>query len=132
MSLEYENIRSAVDALLQVNSTLKRKKKNAVIQKKEIFINLVNALEQSQIRSNLMFTELKLDLSSYDEMYLQIIDSLLLLNFGRGGYELISFYLYDRTNPDGTINTLVDDAGKEITLDSANDLWELIQKVKSD
>jgi hypothetical protein len=91
MSLEYENIRSAVDSLLQVNSTLKRKKKTVAIQQKEVFVSIINALEQSQIRSNLMFAELKLDLSSYDEMYLQIIDSLLLLSFGKGGYELISF-----------------------------------------
>ena len=34
MSLEYENIRSAVDSLLQVNSTLKRKKKTVAIQTK--------------------------------------------------------------------------------------------------
>jgi hypothetical protein len=132
MSLEYENIRSAVDSLLQVNSTLKRKKKNVAIQKKEVFVSIINALEQSQIRSNLMFTELKVDLSSYDEMYLQIIDSLLLLSFGKAGYELISFYLYDRNNPDGTTNTLVDEAGNDVPLDTANELWELIQKLKSE
>jgi hypothetical protein len=132
MSLEYENIRSAVDSLLQVNSTLKRKKKTVAIQQKEVFVSIINALEQSQIRSNLMFTELKLDLSSYDEMYLQIIDSLLLLSFGKGGYELISFYLYDRNNPDGSNNTLVDEEGNDVKLETAHDLWELIQKVKSE
>ena len=132
MSLEYENIRSAVDSLLQVNSTLKRKKKTVAIQQKEVFVSIINVLEQSQIRSNLMFTELKLDLSSYDEMYLQIIDSLLLLSFGNGGYELISFYLYDRNNPDGSNNTLVDEEGNDVKLETAHDLWELIQKVKSE
>jgi hypothetical protein len=132
MSLEHDNIRNAIDALLQVNSTLKRKKKTVALQQKEVFVSIVNALEQSQMRSNLMFTELKVDLSSYDEMYLQIIDSLLLLSFGKQGYELISFYLYDRTNPDGSINTLVDEAGNDVMLETANDLWELVQKLKSE
>lgn len=132
MSLEYENIRSAVDALLQVNSTLKRKKKTAAIQQKEVFTSIINALEQSQVRSSLMFTELKVDLSSYDEMYLQIIDSLLLLSFGKAGYELISFYLYDRTNPDGSLNSLVDETGNDVPLETVNDLWELIQRLKSE
>ena len=44
MSLEYENIRSAVDSLLQVNSTLKRKKKTVAIQQKEVFVSIINVL----------------------------------------------------------------------------------------
>ena len=131
MSLEYENICSAVDSLLQVNSTLKRKKKTVAIQQKEVFVSIINVLEQSQIRSNLMFTELKLDLSSYDEMYLQIIDSLLLLHFGKDGYELISFYLYEKINPDGSINELHDDEGNVVPSETAQDIWNILVKIKT-
>ena len=128
MSLEYENIRSVVDSLLQVNSTLKRKKKTVAIQQKEVFVSIINVLEQSQIRSNLMFTELKLDLSSYDEMYLQIIDNLIYLSFGTQAAELIIHYCYDRIEMDGSI-PYTDIKGIEREISNPEQLWVAVKQL---
>ena len=105
----YDDIKAAVDALLKINSTVKRKKKAYVDKQKDLFTGIIMALQAVQTRTILTQTELKLDFSSYDEMFLQIIDSLILLHFGKEGYEVISFYLYEKWNPDGTVNELFDD-----------------------
>ena len=127
----YDDIKKAVDTLLKINSTVKRKKKAHIDKQKDLFIGIIIALQVVQTRTILTQTELKLDFSTYDEMFLQIIDSLILLHFGKEGYELISFYLYEKFNPDGTVNDLFDDNDELIPSDTPEDIWNLLMKLKT-
>jgi hypothetical protein len=128
----YDDIRKAVDSLLKINSTVKRKKKAYIDKQKDLFINTIIALQALQTRTILTQTELKIDFSSYDEMFLQIIDSLLLLHFGKEGYEVISFYLYEKFNPDGSVNELFDEDENMIPSTTAEDIWNILMKLKND
>lgn len=128
----FDDIKKAVDSLLKVNSTVKRKKKAYIDKQKDLFVNIIVALQAAQTRTYLTQAELKLDFSSYDEMYLQIIDSLILLNFGKEGYELISFYLYEKWNPDGSVNELFDDDENIVPSTTPEDIWNILVKLKSD
>ena len=127
----YDDIKKAVDQLLKINSTVKRKKKAYIDKQKDLFISIITALHAVQTRTALSQAELKLDFSSYDEMFLQIIDSLILLHFGKEGYELISWYLYEKTNPDGTVNELQDDDESIVPSDTAEDIWNILVKLKA-
>lgn len=127
----YDDIKKAVDQLLKINSTVKRKKRAYLDKQKDLFTGIINALQAAQIRTALTQTELKLDFGTYDEMFLQIIDSLLLLHFGKDGYELISFYLYEKINPDGSINELHDDEGNVVPSETAQDIWNILVKIKT-
>ena len=127
----YDDIKKAVDTLLKINSIVKRKKKAHIDKQKDLFIGIIIALQAVQTRTILTQTELKLDFSTYDEMFLQIIDSLILLHFGKEGYELISFYLYEKFNPDGTVNDLFDDNDELIPSDTPDDIWNLLMKLKT-
>ena len=127
----YDDIKKAVDQLLKINSTVKRKKRAYLDKQKDLFTGIINALQAVQIRTALTQTELKLDFGTYDEMFLQIIDSLLLLHFGKDGYELISFYLYEKINPDGSINELHDDEGNVVPSETAQDIWNILVKIKT-
>ena len=64
-------------------------------------------------------------------MYLQIIDSLILLHFGKEGYELISFYLYEKINPDGSFNELFDDDGNIVPSTTPEDIWNILVNLKA-
>jgi hypothetical protein len=127
----FDDIKKAVDQLLKINSTVKRKKKAYIDKQKDLFISIMNALQAAQIRTALTQTELKLDFGTYDEMFLQIIDSLILLHFGKEGYELISFYLYEKMNPDGSINELHDDENNIVPSETPQDIWNILVKLKS-
>ena len=128
----YSDIKKAVDNLLKINSTVKRKKKAYLDKQKDLFVNILLALQALQTRTILTQTELKVDFSSYDEMFLQTIDSLILLHFGKEGYEVISFYLYEKYNPDGTVNELFDDNDNIVPSTTAEDIWNILQKLKND
>jgi hypothetical protein len=129
---DFNSIKKAVDSLLKINSTVKRKKKAHVEKQKDLFINIINALQASQVRSNILYNDLKLDYANYDELFYQIIDSLILLHFGNEGYELISFYLYEKFTPDGEMLEMYNDDEEIIPTETPEDIWNILSKLKSD
>jgi hypothetical protein len=131
MQEEYGNIREAVNKLLNIKSTVKRKKQTKQTQDRDMFINIINTLEMLQTRSNLLFSDLRLDYSTYDEPYYEIIESLLFMKFGKDAYEVISFYLWERFNPDGSSNELLDENNNPVPLETAQDLWNVIMQLGS-
>jgi len=84
-----------------------------------MFLQVVTLCEAVITREVLLAADFKLQLDNYNEDFYQIIDSLLLLYLGKDGFELVSFYLYDRINPDGTVNYLLDEEQKEVKLETA-------------
>lgn len=131
MENSLSEIQAAVNQILNVKSLIRRKKKTQVEKKKELFVTIINSIEQIINRQNLMYVDLNLDLTKYDEAFLDIIDALLLLHFNKDGADLINYYLWDRLAPDGEINPLVDLQGKEIYLQNAEELWNLLNVVSS-
>jgi Golgi nucleoside diphosphatase len=53
------------------------------------------------------------------------------LNFGREAAEVIFFYVYERINPDGTINSMVDQNNEVVHINSPSDLWYLVNHIKN-
>lgn len=125
----YNNIRLAVDKILNVKSSVKRKKQAKHIQNKELFVSIINTLEMLQNRSNIVFSELRLDFGTYDETFYEVIDALLLMHYGKDALELISFYIWERLNPDGTTNEVYDEDDNIVPLNNATDLWNVVQKL---
>jgi hypothetical protein len=53
------------------------------------------------------------------------------LHFGKDANEVIFFYLYERFNPDGSINSLIDKNDNRVELNSPSDLWEIVKQIQS-
>lgn len=126
MEQSLNEIQTVINRLLNVKSLVRRKKKTQEAKKKELFVSIINSIESIINRQNLMYAELNLDLANYDEAFLDTIDALIILHFGKEGAELIAYYLWDRIAPDGTVISLMDEQGKEVYLETANDLWNLL------
>lgn len=119
-------IQTAINEILNVKSLIRRKKKTQLDKKRELFISIINSIEQITNRQNLMYADLQLDFANYDESFLETIDALIILHFGKEGAEVISYYLWERQNPDGSINPLQDAEGTLIVLQTASELWDLL------
>ena len=122
-------LKQSLDQLLQADTSIKRKNKTVFLQKKDLFINIINHYEAAITKSYLLEKDFKIDISKYEENFHQVIDSFILLSFGKEIYELLSYYFYDRFNPDGSENALNID-GKEVLIKNAEELWSLIAKIK--
>ena len=122
-----DGIKKSIDEIIGVDTFLKRKKKTEDDQQREKFIKIIQTLEEIEVRGMILGNDLALDFSSYDEKFYSVIDNLFYLHFGKEACELIFFYIYERLNPDGTADEVVDMDGNAIPLTSPEDLWELVK-----
>lgn len=129
MEKEYKQVQLAVDEILGTKTLIRRKRKSVLDKKRELFFNVIVMMEEIFVRQNLVYADLNLDFTNYDEKFFTIIDMLLYMNFGKQCMELIGFYLYDRVNADGTMNPIIVNDKDEVILHNPTDLWNLMCKV---
>ena len=122
-----DGIRKSIDDIIGVDTFLKRKKKSEEDHQREKFEKIIQTLEEIEVRGMILGNDLQLDFTSYDEKFYKVIDTLFDLHFGKDACELIFFYLYDRVNPDGTENEVMDENNMVLPLNSPSDLWNLVK-----
>ena len=126
MADNFKEVQTAVDNMLNVKSYVRRKKKTQSDKKKEMFVQMINSLDEIFVRQGLMYADMDVDMFKYDEKFLAVIDVMLYFHFGEACSDVIAFYLYDRQNPDGTLNPILDENDTEIILENPYDLWNLL------
>ena len=126
MADNFKEVQTAVDNMLNVKSYVRRKKKTQSDKKKEMFVQMINSLDEIFVRQGLMYADMDVDMFKYDEKFLAVIDVMIYFHFGEACSEVIAFYLYDRQNPDGTLNPILDENDTEIILENPYDLWNLL------
>lgn len=125
------HLQEQINQIIGVKSTLKRRRKNREDIQKGIFLNVIPLIDHVVNRGIMMEGDFGINTTKYDELFYQIIDSLLYLHFEPKAAEVILFYLYERYNPDGTINPILDSNGNEILLETTEDLWNLVHFIEN-
>ena len=132
MSEEHtQGIKQSIEDIIGTDTVLRRKRKTEEDLNRESFEKIMLMMDEIQVRSALLHSELGLDYSNYDEKFYEIIDRMFTLSFGREASEIIFFYVYERINPDGTINNLVDQNNEVVPINSPSDLWYLVNHIKN-
>jgi len=126
-----QGVKQTLETMIGTDLSLKRKKKSEHDLNKEQFEKIIIALEKVNVRTAIVGSEFDLDLSKYDESFYEIIDNLVMMQFGKQAAEVIFFYVYERMNPDGSINELRDQNDVPIILNNPTDLWDLINVIKN-
>ena len=126
-----QGIKTSIEAIIGSDTVLKRKRKTEDDISRESFEKIIQTMEAVQVRSTLLHGEFNLDLLNYDEKFYEIIDRLFVLHFGQAAAEVIFFYIYERMDPDGNINQLLDQDDNPIPLESPNDLWAVVNHIKN-
>lgn len=129
-----DKIKRSIENIIGIGTTLRSKKPTEENINKDKFEKMILALESIEVKNTLLYNELGIDLFKYNEPFYIAIDNLLELHFSKDIVSLIDFYIYERMNPDGSLNVLIDENNNEIVLESPSDLWNLIrhiQKTKS-
>jgi hypothetical protein len=129
MEKDYKQIQLGVDSIINTKTILRRRKKSTSDKKREIFFNLISNIDELNVRQNIMYADLNIDFSNYDEKFFAVIDTLLYMNFGSQCTDVIAFYLYERINSDGTMNPLIVNDTDELFLNSPYDLWNLLCQI---
>jgi len=126
-----QEIKTTLETMIGTDLSLKRKKKNEKDLNRDMFEKIIIALEKVNIRTAIVGNEFDLDLNKYDESFYEVIDNLIMMQFGKQASEVIFFYVYERINPDGSINELMDANNNPVMLNNPTDLWELVNLIKN-
>ena len=130
------SLQEAFEQLLNSPVLIKKQRRNKAFKKKILFISLIEQYEKALNKSARLQSEFGLDLFDYEEPFYGVIDKLMLLTWGMNVYELVTFYLYERLNLDGTINYLVetkeDGTEVEVFLKTPEDLYNYLSQIIPD
>lgn len=126
-----QGLKKSIEDIIGSDTVLKRKRRTEEDINREHFEKCILLMDEIQTRGMLLHADLGLDYSQYDEKFYEVIDRLFQMNFGKEASEVIFFYIYERQNPDGTINELLDQNDQIIPLNSPSDLWYLVNHIKS-
>jgi hypothetical protein len=129
MEKDYKQIQLGVESIINTKTLIRRRKKSSSDKKRETFFTLITSIEELNVRQNIMYADLSLDFSNYDEKFFTVIDTLLYLHFGTQCTDVIGFYLYDRFNSDGSVNPLIVNDTEEVFLNTPYDLWNMMCQI---
>ena len=131
MNNHANSVRQSVGDIIGSNTFLKLKRKTEDDLQREQFESIILLLEEIEVRSIILSNDLKIDLASYDEKFYMLIEKLLNIHFGDEANEIIFYYIYDRINPDGSVNELRDEKDNLVPLTSPSDLWDVVKLIQS-
>lgn len=122
-----DGIKKTIENIIQSPTNLEKKRKTAEDIERDNFRHIITRLEKVWTRSALT-ESLQINLLRYDNEFYDIIDDLILLQYGEKASKLINYFIYNR-NTGGTENLefMQDIEGNPITINSVDDLWVLIQ-----
>ena len=106
-------------------------KKSKLSDEKKIFNDIINSLVYSKDRS-MNALSLQIYLLDYDEIYLNIIEDLILLKYGEWRTDIIFWYIYERTDEDGKIYPLLveqenGEEDEEVIISNPDELWDFLE-----
>ena len=126
---DIKKIQKSIDEILGIESGLAKKRPTVKARRREHFNIILNSLAHINNRSLGLKHDYKIDFIEYDDVFFNVIESLMELYFNKEQKAIIEWFLYDKFLPTGEMLVLNDaETGKEIPTDTPDDIWELVQK----
>jgi hypothetical protein len=127
------NLEAGFNKLFNSPVIIRKKKRDQALKKKALFISLITQYENSLNKSVKLQTEFAIDLFDYEGPYFEVIDKLMLLMWGGDVYEIITYYLYERLNLDGSLNSIIETNEEgietEVFLKTSEELYNYLIQV---
>ena len=61
MEKDFKQIQLGVDSIIGTKTIIRRKRKNTSDKNRELFFNLINSIDELNVRQNIMYADLSLD-----------------------------------------------------------------------
>lgn len=126
-------IRQAINNYLKGNIRISEKELDRDVMEKKLFIESILLLREIEDRRDFMEAELGVDMTIYEEKFLQVIENLFKIHFNKEQLGLIQYYIYQVPtidNWDGKID--LSDGKEMITVDfeTPEQVWNVITSLK--
>ena len=126
-------LRTNLNSYLKASVTIKERDMARDLMEKKLFIESILLLREIEDRRDFMEEEIGVDMSIYEEKFLQVIENLFRVHFSKEQFGLIQYYLY-------TVPTIADwdgmldiSDGKEmitVKFDTPDQVWTVVNSLK--
>jgi len=103
------------------------------VLEKKLFIENIILLREIEDRRDFMEEEIGVDMSIYEEKFLQIIENLFKIHFSKEQFALIQYYLYQVPNIDNWDGMIDLSDGKDmitVKFETPEQVWNVITSLK--
>lgn len=127
-----KELRKVLNNYLKGNIVLKEKDMARDLMEKKLFIESIILLKEIEDRRDFMEDEIGVDMSIYEEKFLQVIENLFKVHFSKEQFALIQYYLYQTptiADWDGKID--ITDGKEMITVnfETPDQVWNVINSL---
>lgn len=128
-----KDLRKTLNSFLKANISIKEKDMAREVIEKKLFIENIILLREIEDRRDFMEEEIGVDMSIYEEKFLQIIENLFKVHFSKEQFALIQYYLYQVPNIDNWDGMIDLSDGKEmitVKFETPEQVWDVIASLK--
>ena len=125
-----KELRKVLNNYLKGSISIKEKDMAREVIEKKLFIENIILLKEIEDRRDFMEEEIGVDMSIYEEKFLQVIENLFKIHFNKEQFALIQYYLYQ-------VPTIVDWDGKiditemiTVNFETPEQVWNVITSLK--
>ena len=94
------------------------------------FTRIIGLFEEAWQRQHKLYDEFRMDISTIDDIYFQVIESLIHFCFEPVASEAILFYIYTRFDNEQKVVPFLDDMGEEHIFNNKEELWDYLVELR--
>ena len=128
-----KDLRKTLNSFLKASISIKEKDMAREVIEKKLFIENIILLREIEDRRDFMEEEIGVDMSIYEEKFLQIIENLFKIHFSKEQFALIQYYLYQVPNIDNWDGMIDLSDGKDmitVKFETPDQVWTVINSLK--
>ena len=126
------SLKQTLFSIHKVPFRIKQKELDKTSLNQKLFFDFLQTMQRIEVRREKLL-DIGLDVTGYEDMFFQVIESLLNLTFNKKQLQLLHTYLYElSTNPewDGTISLkLGDKEERVVNFKTPKEVWDVLQKI---
>ncbi len=126
-------LKEIVSNYLQTNIIISQKGLTGSVMEKKLFIESILLLREIEDRKDFMESELGVDMTVYEEKFLQVIENLFRMNYNKEQMDLIQYYLYQIPLADDYDGKIDLSDGKNIVtvkFETPEDVYNVVTSLK--
>ena len=127
-----KELRKALNSYLKGNVSIKERDMARDVMEKKLFIESIILLREIEDRRDFMEEEIGMDMSIYEEKFLQIIENLFKVHFSKEQFALIQYYLYKVPTIEDWDGMIDITDGKEmitVKFETPDEVWTVINSL---
>ena len=102
---------------------------------KDLFVEIINLLDECWIRSNVIEGQFGLGITNYEEPFYIVAENLIYMHYGEWQGDIILWWLFERLDEDESLlpinlNDHDKEVEEEVFIETVEELWYFIKKIE--